>query len=112
MRYYVSWLQDCGFGAGMHCHSVVEAEGWQEVFDNYEKLAREAGKRDGHNYCVNGIGTPTACFLLYDQEESSPNVLERFIKDTLDDQYTDPRTPLPIIKLGWWKSWLAKLKGN
>ncbi len=112
MRYYVSWLQDCGFGAGMHCHSVVEAPNWEEAFSRYEDLAREAGKREGNSYAVFGIGTPVACFLLEDQEEPSSQVLDRFRADTLEDQYTDPRTPLPVIKLGWWKSWLTKIKGN
>lgn len=97
-RFYVSYLQDCGFGAGMHCHDVVEAENWKEVYENFEDLIRAGGKSRGTNYSVQSVGTPTACFQLFDQEETRDDVLTRFTGDTLgDDCFIDPRAPIMEI---------------
>ena len=82
----------------MHCHDVVEAENWKEVYENFEDLVRVSGKSRGTNYSVQSIGTPTACFQLFDQEETRDDVLSRFHGDTLgDDCFVDPRAPVVEI---------------
>ena len=119
IRFYVSYLQSCGY-AGMHCHDVIQAENWKEAYENFEDLIRASGKSRGTSYAVQSVGTPTACFKLFDQEESRDDVLERFNGDTLgDDCFVDPRAPaVEIITsegqkeikriLSWIKKFCAK----
>ncbi len=86
-KYYVSYLQDCGFGAGMHCHAVVVAENWQHCYDNYEDLIRKIGPYSVNDAYGNG---PVACFYLQDQDEEDSVVMARFHDDELADQWIDP----------------------
>lgn len=42
-RFYVSYLQDCGYGAGMWCHGVVEAESISFAKKHWADLLRGQG---------------------------------------------------------------------
>lgn len=95
-RFYVSYIQDCGHGAAMVCHAVIDAADQVDARTHYVERIYAQG------YCCNPAygraNSLTACFEVPTCliEKTSEEILGHYYEQSSKDQWFAPL---------WWEFW-------
>jgi hypothetical protein len=93
MRIYLSWMQDCGHGAAMECHAVVEAASQAVAKRDWQNLIADRGQA-----CSDAFGTgPSACFVLPASLADAPEteILRHYYETGFEGQWIAPEDETP-----------------